>query len=197
MQQKVDLNKSNKYQICTYKINLEEIEVEELVKRAKNKDEEAFDELILSVKKEMYLIAKTRLYNDDDIADAIQETIYLCYKNIHKLKDNKLFKAWLIKILINECNKVYKKRRKYNISFEYKELEKYIKVEENYENIDFDILIRNLDTEEKTILTLYYCSGYTTKEISKILKKNENTIRSKIYRSKEKLKKQYGGKNNG
>ena len=116
---------------------------------------------------------------------------------LSSLKDNKLFKAWLIKILINECNKIYKKRRKYNISFEDKEFEKYIKVEENYENIDFNILIRNLDKEEKTILTLYYCSGYTTKEISKILKKNENTIRSKIYRSKEKLKKQYGGKNNG
>lgn len=197
MQQKLILNKSNKYQICTYKINLEEIKVEELVKRAKNKDEKAFDEIILLVEKEMYLIAKTRLYNDDDIADAIQETIYHCYKNIHKLKDNKFFKTWIIKILINECNKIYKKRHKYNISFEDKEFEKYIKIEENYENIDFDILIRNLDTEEKTILTLYYCSGYTTKEISKILRKNENTIRSKMSRSKEKLRKQYGGNCNG
>ncbi len=34
--------------------------MEELVARAKKKDEKAFDELILSVKKEMYLIAKTK-----------------------------------------------------------------------------------------------------------------------------------------
>ena len=109
MQQKEALSKSNKYQICTYRMILEEIKVEELVKKAKNKNEKAFDELISLIEKEMYLIAKTRLYNDDDIADAIQETIYLCYKNIHKLKDNKLFKTWIIKILINECNKIHRK----------------------------------------------------------------------------------------
>lgn len=168
--------------------------MEELVKRAKNKDEKAFDELILAIKEEMYLIAKTRLYNDDDIADAMQETILQCFKNLHRLKNNKFFKTWVIRILINECNKIYKKKSKYSISFEDKEFEKYIEVEENYdETIGFDVLIRNLDSEEKLILTLYYCSGYTTKEISKILKKSEGTIRSKISRSKDKLKKQYEG----
>ena len=170
--------------------------MEELVKRAKNKDEEAFDELFLKIKEEMYLIAKARLHSDDDIADAIQETILLCFKNIQKLKDDKFFKTWVIKILINECNKIHRKKRKYNISFEDKEIEKYIKIEEIYEEkIGFDVLIRNLEAEEKLILTLYYCSGYTTKEIGHILKKNEGTIRSKISRSKEKLKKQYEGEN--
>ena len=49
--------------------------MEELVKRAKNNDEKAFDELIELIKNELYLIAKTKLKSDDDIADAIQETI--------------------------------------------------------------------------------------------------------------------------
>ena len=164
--------------------------MEELVKRAKNKDEKAFDELILLIEKEMYLIAKTRLQNDDDIADAIQETILLCFRNIHKLRDN----TWTIRILINECNKIHRKKRKHTISFEGNEMEKYIETEENYEeNIGFDMLIRSLETDEKLILTLYYCLGYTTKEISKILKKKEGTIRSKISRSKQKLKEQFEG----
>lgn len=168
--------------------------MEELVERAKNKDEKAFDELILLMEKEMYLIAKARLQNDDDIADAIQETILLCFKNIHKLRDNTLFKTWTIRILINECNKIHRKKRKHTISFEGNEIEKYIETKETYEeNIGFDMLIRNLEADEKLILTLYYCSGYTTKEISKILKKKESTIRSKISRSKQKLKKQFEG----
>lgn len=172
--------------------------MEELVKRAKNNDEKAFDELIISIEKELYLIAKTKLKNDDDIADAIQETILKCFQNIHKLRDSKLFKTWTIKILINECNRIYHKKEKYKISLEDKEIEKYIKSEENYdENVEFSILIRNLESEEQLILTLYYCSGYTTKEISKILKKNENTVRSKITRAKNKLKKQLEGENNG
>ena len=49
--------------------------MEELVQKAKNNNEEAFDEIILSIEKEMYLIARARLNSDDDIADAIQETI--------------------------------------------------------------------------------------------------------------------------
>ena len=165
--------------------------MEKLVKRAKNNDEKAFDELTELIKNELYLIAKTKLKSDDDIADAIQETILKCYQNIHKLRDIKLFKTWTIRILINECNKIYRKKEKYKISIEDNEIEKYIKSEENYdENIEFSILIRKLETEEKLILTLYYYSGYTTKEISQILRKNENTIRSKMSRAKDKLKKQ-------
>ena len=168
--------------------------MEELVARAKKKDEKAFDELILSVKKEMYLIAKTKLKNEEDIADAIQESIYYCYKNLKKLKKNKLFKTWLIRILINECNKFYNQKSKNNVSFEETEAENYIGLEDNsFSNIGFDILIRNLKEDEKMIMTLYYYSQYSTKEISKILKINEGTIRSKLSRAKNKLKNQYEG----
>lgn len=168
--------------------------MEELVKKAKNNDEKAFDELIILIEKELYLIAKTKLKNDDDVADAMQETILKCFQNIHKLRDTKLFKTWTIKILINECNKIYHKKEKYKISIEDNEIEKYIKSEEKYdENIEFRLLIRKLEENEQLILTLYYCSGYTTKEISKILKKNENTVRSKISRAKMKLKNQLKG----
>lgn len=168
--------------------------MEELVEKAKKNDETAFNELIISIEKEIYLIAKTRLKNEDDIADAMQETIILCYKNLKKLRDNSFFKTWTIKILINECNKIYKKRQKYNVSFEEENMDNYIQNRDNsLEQVSFDILIRNLKDEEKTILTLYYCSKYTTKEISKILKINEGTIRSKISRAKEKLKNEYEG----
>ena len=163
------------------------IVVEELVERAKKGSEDAFNELILLLQNEMYLIAKSKLDNEEDIADAIQETILSCYKNLRKLKNDRFFKTWLIKILINECNKIYRKKKENDIS-------NYIKYDDNYfENISFDILIRNLKKEEKLILTLYYYSEYSTKEIAKILKINESTIRSKIARAKDKLKNQYEG----
>ncbi len=168
--------------------------MEELVEKAKRNDEDAFNKLILSVQKEMYLIAKSKLKNEDDIADALQETIFLCYKNLRKLKKAMFFKTWIIKILINECNKIGRKRKKYNMSYEEKEVEKYTCIQDtSLENINFDILIRNLKSDEKIVLTLYYYLGYSTKEISKILKINENTVRSKIHRAKAKLKKQYEG----
>lgn len=163
--------------------------MEELVEKAKNNDKEAFSKLIMQIKKELYLIAKTKLKNDDDIGDAIQETIYKSYKNIRKLRDNSLFKAWIIKILMNECNNIYKKRSKYNISYEDNEMEKYIIDNEKPDNMGFEMLIKDLDSEEKLILTLYYCSKYTVQEISKIAKINENTIKSKMVRARNKIKK--------
>lgn len=168
--------------------------MEELVARAKKDDEEAFNELILLLRNDMYLIAKSKLQDEDDIADAIQETILSCYDNLRKLRNNALFKTWIIKILINECNKIYKRRKKNNVSYEENEIENYLRFEENsFENIAFDSLIKNLNNDEKLILTLYYYSDYSTKTISKILNMNESTVRSKIARAKEKLKNQYKG----
>lgn len=166
--------------------------MEELVKKAKE-DDEAFDELINSMKNDLYCIARTRLDNLDDIADAIQDTILTCYKNIQKLKNNKVFKTWLIKILISKCNNIYNKKKKYNISIEENEMDKYIEVNDNLEKMNFEMFIRNLSLDEQTILTLYYYSGYTTKEIGHIMGKNENTIKTKIRRAKDKLREEYGG----
>lgn len=165
--------------------------MEELVEKAKNNDKRAFSELIIAIEKELYLIAKTKLENDDDIGDAIQETIYKSYKNIKKLRDNSIFKTWTIKILMNECNNIFKKKSKYSTSYEEKEMEKYLATNDKLEDLEFDVLIQNLDTEEKLILTLYYCSKYTIKEISKIAKINENTIKSKMARAKNKIRKQF------
>ncbi len=167
--------------------------MKDLVIRAKKGDETAFDELIMQIKQQLYLIARTQLKDEDDIADAIQDTIIICYKNIKKLKDNMLFKTWIIKILLNECRKIYKKNKNRDyISLDEKSIE--ISSEENFDkNIGFDVLIKNLEDEEQLLLTLYYCSQYTTKEISEILKIKESTIRSKISRTKTKLKKQIEG----
>ncbi len=164
--------------------------MEELVEKAKNNDKIAFSELIIAIEKELYLIAKTKLKNDDDIGDAIQETIYKSYKNIKKLKDNAIFKTWIIKILMNECNNIYKKKSKYSISYEEKEMEKYLVANDKSDNVEFEVLIKDLDSEEKLILTLYYCSKYTIKEISKIAKIKENTIKSKMARARNKIRKQ-------
>lgn len=164
--------------------------MEELIEKAKNNDKRAFSELIIAIEKELYLIAKTKLKSDDDIGDAIQETIYKSYKNLRKLRDNSLFKTWIIKILINECNNIYKKKRKYAISYEDKEMENYIATNDEDGNIEFQFLIRNLSSEEKLLLTLYYCSKYTIKEISKITKVKENTIKGKLARARNKIRNQ-------
>ena len=59
--------------------------------------------LILEAERQMYCTAKTILGNDEDCADAIQETIVKAFQKIDTLKKDKYAKTWLMRILINEC----------------------------------------------------------------------------------------------
>ena len=46
--------------------------------------------------------------NDEDAADAMQDTILTCFEKIHTLKNPEYFKTWMTRILINECNKIHR-----------------------------------------------------------------------------------------
>ena len=83
--------------------------MEELILEAKKGNIEAFTLAILNIKNDLYKIAKVKTSNEEDIQDIIQETMLNAYKNIKKLKDPSKFKSWIIKILINNCNKYYYK----------------------------------------------------------------------------------------
>ncbi len=165
--------------------------MQELLEKAKNGDKEAFTELLTYIEKDLYKIARTRLKNDDDIADVFQETVIRAYKHIKKLKNNSYFKTWIIKILINNCNTLYKKNKsKKEIAFEeMKNEEMLIDTSLDMINEDFNITIKDLSYDERIALTLYYGEGYTSKEIGGILKTNENTIKARILRAKNKIKK--------
>lgn len=173
--------------------------MEELIQKAKNGNTYAFTELILNIRNDLYHISKTRLNDDNDINDAIQETMINAYKNIKRLKENSYFKSWIIKILINECNKIYKSKYKNKNIYEKLVNEKIKSNSVNFDiqtvnsNIDFELLIDNLEYEEKLIVTLFYNSDYSCKEISNILNMNINTVKSKLLRAKQKIKNKYKG----
>ena len=81
-----------------------------LISKAKKHDKVAFQQLIEQHEKAMYQIAKSILKNDDDVADAMQETIMKCWDEIDTLKNDRYFKTWLIRILINNCNAIFRQR---------------------------------------------------------------------------------------
>lgn len=171
--------------------------MEELVEQSKQGNSEAFTELVLQIQSELYKIAKMRLVNDDDVNDAMQETMLIAFKSVRKLRENKYFKTWFIKILINECNKIYKKRKIYSTEeFDDKMIFDACNFENEFEvinsNISFGLMLKILEYEERILLTLYYAEDFTYKEIGQILKLNENTVKTKILRIKNKIKKIYG-----
>lgn len=165
----------------------------ELVKKAQQGDKEAFTELILLLKSDLYKIAKARMRNDEDIYDVIQETMIIAFNSIKKLKKVESFKPWIIKILINTSNNLYKKMNKKNI-ISLEKIENYSSLEySDFDNIeailDFDFILNNFKYEDRIIVVLYYIEQFTDKEIGEILKLKENTVKTKRTRIKEKIKK--------
>lgn len=166
--------------------------MKKLVEKAMNGNKEAFSEIIESLKMDLYKIAKVRLKNEDDILDAIQETIVSSYKSIKKLNKPENFKKWIIKILINKCNNIYLQKKNNYISFE-DVSENLIQEENDYNNLEMEDVLNYLTDEEKIIITLYYLEDYKSKEIAWLLDMNENTVKTKISRAKLKLKNKLKG----
>lgn len=168
--------------------------MEELINEAKKGNKEAFNKLIEKSLPKLYRIAKTKLKEEADIEDAIQETMVSAYLKLSKLKDKTKFEIWLIKILINECNNIY--RRKKIIYLEYDDIGAFVNIEfEN--NLDnkmlYSKIMNLLNPEDRLIMVLYYSDGYTTKQISQITNINENTIKGRLKRAKEGLREKLEG----
>lgn len=164
--------------------------MEELLKKLKHGDEEAFESIVKSYEKQLYTIAKVRLKDESLAKDAIQETFLSLFLYSKRIKNVEKLKSWLIIVLINKCNDIVKENKIHNISFEENNFQNFIHSDDKItDKIDLINNINRLNNEERTILAMYYSSEYTLNEISKILNIKIGTIKSKISRAKSKLRK--------
>ena len=70
---------------------MQDKKIEYLIREAKGRDPDAFTELMQFYMKDMYRDAIAILRNDEDVADAVQDTILVCWQKLHTLKNDKLF----------------------------------------------------------------------------------------------------------
>ena len=137
----------------------------------------------------MYKVARSFLQNEEDVADALQESILKCYSALPKLRENKYFKTWLIRIVINECkNIIYRNKGETVVE----EIPDTGIAESGYCEFEFRELLDLLDAKYRIVLLLYYGEGYNTREIAKILSLNEVTVRSRLSRARKKYSQLFG-----
>ncbi len=154
-----------------------------LIKRAQKHDTDAFIQLIEENKNALYKVAKSYLKNEEDVADAMQDTVLSAFEHMDELKSVSYFKTWLTRILINHCTDMIRRQRRI-VSMEEAEEPVGSLVESDYEFYD---LLRELPEKDRIIFLLYYGEGFNTREISEILEWNENTVRSRLQRGRKKL----------
>ena len=155
-----------------------------LIRKAKKGDKDAFCRLMDLQMQSMYKVARAYLKNDEDAADAIQETILSCFQKIGTLEQNRYFKTWLIRILINKCKDILQAKSLMMYTDSLPETPIY---EEDFEMVEWNQVLAPLDEKYRTILLLYYMEGFNTREIGEILNMKEGTVKTRLARGRQKV----------
>ncbi len=162
--------------------------MENLVKRAQKRDADAFTELMRMQMQNMYKAAKAILSNEEDVADAIQDTILTCWEKLGQLASPPYFRTWMTRILINKCNDILRKRERLNFTDEVPEIPV---CDTGYGNMEWNEALNSLDEKYRLVILLYYVEGYKTSEISQILEIPESKVRTRLARGREKMAAEY------
>ncbi|MBQ1786723.1 MAG: sigma-70 family RNA polymerase sigma factor, partial [Turicibacter sp.] len=153
------------------------------------------ERLIEQYGQEVYKIAYFYMKETQLAEDVFQEVFYKVIKNYHKFNHQSSEKTWLIRITINTCKDMLrtswiKRVTTFGVWQDSEhEYEKPYDIEKKETNKELYELIQQLPQKYKEILLLFYYKDLTYEEISEILQIPEGTVRSRLSRAREKLKK--------
>ena len=175
----------------------------DLIKKCKKGDREAFNVLFSNYQSQVINIAYGMLSNREDAYDATQEVFVRVYKSIESFKEQSSFTTWLYRITTNVCSDILRKRQKNTnvISInqamdENKDMDIRDEAptpEESMELSEKQRVVREaiaeLREEYRVVITLCDIEGMSYDEISEILKIPSGTVKSRINRARNALKK--------
>jgi RNA polymerase sigma-70 factor (ECF subfamily) len=159
--------------------------IEQLVLKAKEGDDDAFLQIIGTVKIELYKTALAYLRNEEDAIEAIQEVTFRSYKGLKDLKDPSYFKTWLIRIMINYCNDTLKMQKRMVLN---EDLLLTIGKSENYSLMEIQDAMQALDERSREILTLKYFHDLKIKDIAGTLDCPEGTVKTWLNKALKSLR---------
>ena len=136
----------------------------------------------------VYKIAYRYVANPTDVDDVFSETFLTYFKKERVFQDEEHRKAWLIRVTINCAKDLLRSKPSWE------ELNETIAGDDlpavsSEEQLDLHKAIRQLRLEYREVICLYYLEGLSVTEISAVLGRNENTIKTHLARGREKLRK--------
>ncbi len=144
---------------------------------------EDFTNLILDSEQTLYRVAISMLRNEKDCEDAVQTAILTAYEKLGTLKQEQYFKTWLVRILINVCNKQLKSAVK---TTELHDTD--ISSDSAEASTEIRMAIESLPVKIRQVVVLYYIERFTVKEIKQILKIPEGTVKSRLSKGRDLMK---------
>ena len=136
----------------------------------------------------VYKIAYRYVANPTDVDDVFSETFLTYFKKERVFQDEEHRKAWLIRVTINCAKDLLRGKPSWE------ELNETIAGDDlpavsSEEQLDLHKAIRQLRLEYREAICLYYLEGLSVTEISAVLGRNENTVKTHLARGREKLRK--------
>ncbi len=177
----------------------------ELVRLVLSGDDDAFTSLVTKYQKQIRALA-WRIVGDFHIAEEITQDAFLtAYRELEKLKEPQRFAGWLSVITRRHCYSWHRKKRLPIESYDdlqetdSEQIEgtaysEYIIEEKERETVEAQRevvkkLLARLQESERTVITLHYFGDMTCVEIGEFLGVSVNTVKSRLHRGQQRLKK--------
>ena len=133
----------------------------------------------------IFRIAYSYLRSQADADDVTQDVLIQLYKTETAFESDDHLKHWLIRVTVNRCKNIFRSpwRKAENIA----DYENSLTFEAPEHRELFDAVMA-LDKRYRLPVLLYYYEGYSQKEIAGLLSLPEETVRTRLFRARGKLK---------
>lgn len=147
-------------------------------------DKETYAQRIGELKGRLYRTAWLYLGSEAAALDAVDESVYLGLRSLRSLRQEEYFETWMTRILINECKRELRRRKR--------EFPEETLTEESA-GFDYDALplreaIGHLPETLRQVVILRYFSGYTQAETARTLDIPQGTVATRQRKALELLK---------
>ena len=134
----------------------------------------------------VYRVAFSMLKDPQDADDITQDTFLKLLTFSGGFESEAHVKNWLIRVAVNGCKNHFRARWRRHESLDgYAETLGF----ESREQSDLFRAVESLDRKHRIVIHLHYYEGYSMKEIAELLGISENTVSTRLYRARTKLKK--------
>lgn len=160
------------------------MELTKLAVQAKAGDSDAFIQLIKQLENSLHYMAKSILHKDEDVADALQETILKAYKAVGSLREPKFFKTWVFRILINECHGIIARRID---AVYYDEVPPIAAHSDDYAKVDLREAVNQLEEPQRIAVILHYFEDLPLRQVARVLNISESAVKMRLFRARDTL----------
>jgi RNA polymerase sigma-70 factor (ECF subfamily) len=171
------------------------------VKAAQSGNRYALNQLIDHYQNDIFQFVYYRVHHQADAEDLTQDIFIQVIRRISTVKDHKMFKAWLYKIARNRVIDFFRKKRILffmgttgDLESETCESSENASPETEMNRKEFTMLLKSLSKDlskwEREVFMMRFIDDLDIKDIALALGKNENTVKTHLFRALQKFKKQ-------